>query len=104
MTAVMVLPAAKAAGVSAVDSESTETATLVASMRRFKREVWNIRLSPAVGYAGVKLVKTRSFVVRRVQSLCELTGANSMAFRHLHQWPLHVNPHLRHAHRSQKRH
>src|SRR3569832_108250 len=92
MPAVMVLPAAAAGEVSADDSASTETARLVASVRRFQREVWNIQSLLTWWCSGVKLIKARLIIVRRVHCACSsiLKRTNTLqqhCFRDLHQSP-----------------
>src|SRR5215470_7011755 len=75
MTAVMVLPAASARDVKAVDSANAARMRLSAIAGSFLREIWDIPLSP-----DMKLVKARSSVEHEVRYLGELTRCKSLSF------------------------
>src|SRR5258708_6734917 len=73
ITAVMVLPAAKACDVSAPESAAMDNAD--ASAVRFQLKVWNIRVSP-----DLKLVKAPLLVMHDVRYLGELTRCKACIF------------------------
>src|SRR5450756_2068412 len=73
ITAVMVLPAAKAGDVA--ESADTNRAIPDTMLGRFQRGMWNILLSP-----DVKLVKTRSFVMHAARYLGAVTRCKSWIF------------------------
>src|SRR5882757_494320 len=66
ITAVMVLPAARACGAKANSCGANDSAS--ADVQRFQREIGNMQISP-----DVKLVKAGLFVMHAVRYLGELT-------------------------------
>src|SRR5262245_24686713 len=80
ITAVMVLPAARACEASAAESATTDSAILETVAPRPRRLNWNIRVSP-----DVNPVKGRSLLVQAVHSLGELTSCSASSFQDLHQ-------------------
>src|SRR5512140_746825 len=78
ITAVMVLPAANTGEAIAVESATTESASVEANARRPRRIKLSIKVSP-----DVKLFKGRLLVEHSVRSLGELTSCNAFIFRDL---------------------
>src|SRR3954470_21686434 len=82
ITAVMVLPAASTGEASAVESATTDSASLEANARGPRRINLNIKSSP-----DVKLFKGRLSIEHPVRSLGELTSCNAFIFRDLQTVP-----------------
>src|SRR3954447_15590791 len=82
ITAVMVLPAASAGEASAVESATTDSASLEANARVPRRINLNIKISP-----DVKLFKGRLLVEHPVRSLGEQPHAMPLSFRDLQTVP-----------------
>ena len=78
ITAVMVLPAANTGEAIAVDSATTDSASVEANARRPRRIKLNIKVSP-----DVKLFKGRLLIEHEGRSLGELTSCNAFIFRDL---------------------
>src|SRR6266702_5301866 len=87
ITAVMVLPAASTGEASAVESATTDSASLEANARRPRRIKWDIKVSP-----DVKLFKGRLLVEHSVRSLGEVTLCNAFIFSRLADGAERVNP------------
>nr|GAJ36254.1 hypothetical protein BDOA9_0154710 [Bradyrhizobium sp. DOA9] len=87
ITAVRVLPAASTGEASAVESATTDSASVEANARGPRRMKWNIESSP-----DVKLFKGGLLIEHEVRSLGELTSCNAFIFSRLADSAERVNP------------